>query len=142
MQDVATTNEASFDESAMVSPEEFELFKQLQAKIKKQKEMAGQLKGKLFEELTNDFGSAFFNLVKEQVTISTKEAYSDGNIYAITFGVDKEEGEEVDTKELTTRVIDEYLSKLEPMMGTAKSIKLTGTYEGKELFWQIRKRDA
>jgi len=136
------SEEESFDMNDLMTPEEFEQFKALEAKIKKQKKMAGQMKGKVFEDLTAKFGSTMSSLVKQQITISTKDAYSDGQIYSITFGVEQDEQPDIDTKELTTNIIDEFLSKVEPIMGVAKSLNLTGTYEGDKLFWQIRKRDA
>ena len=77
MQDVANVSQAEdMDFSDMITPEEFAKFKELEAKIKKQKQQAGAFKGKVFEELTTEFGSLMSSLVKQQVTISTKEAYS------------------------------------------------------------------
>jgi len=128
--------------SNLMTPEEMALLKKLQEKRKAQQKAMGGIKDNLFETLTSTFGAAMSKVKKDVVTVSLKEAYADGNIYAITFGVeDDESGEQdVDTGALALSIIDGHIDTIEPIMGISNSVKVTGTYEGKKLFWQIRKR--
>lgn len=136
---------AKIQEEQLMTPEEMALLKKLQEKRKAQQKALGGVKEKLFEELTENFGSAMSKVKKDVVTISIKEPAPDGNIYAITFGVeneDEDQDQEIDTNQLATKIIEQNMSIIEPLMGISQSIKVSGTYKGKKLFWQIRKRPA
>ena len=124
----------------LMSPEEMAMLKKLQAKAKSMKAAMGGIKTDLFQVLTTTFGATISKVKKDVVTISTGEALADGNIYALTFGVEGQEDGDVNTKELATKIIEDHLSEIEPIMGIGNSLKIAGTFEGKKLFWQIRKR--
>lgn len=129
----------------LMTPEELALLKRLQEKRKAQQKQLGSIKETLFTDLTSLFGAAMSKAKKDVVTVSLKsdKPYSDGNIYAVTFGVDDEsETEEIDTHALALSIIEKTIDKVEPLMGISNSLKVTGTFEGKKLFWQIRKRSA
>ena len=124
----------------LMTPEEMAMFKKLKAKSQAMQKAMGGIKENLFQTLTKAYGSTLAKVKKDVVTISTGVAMPDGNIYAITFGVEGEEEGEVDTKALATKLIEDNLQEIEPIMGISNSLKITGTFEGKKLFWQVRKR--
>ena len=128
------------EESDLLTPEELAMLKKLTAKRKAQQAGMSKHKDNLFESLTTAFGPTIAKVKKDVVTISTGDPLEDGNVYAITFGSDEETEQEVDTKELATTIIGNHLAAIEPIMGISSSMKVTGTYEGKKLYWQIRKR--
>ena len=128
------------EQADLMTPEEMAMLKTLQAKRKAQQASMGGHKDALFAALTDAFGPTIAKVKKDVVTISTGDPLEDGNIYAITFGSDEETEQEVDTKELATTLISNHLAAIEPIMGISSSMKVTGTYEGKKLYWQIRKR--
>ncbi|KKQ34589.1 MAG: hypothetical protein US52_C0053G0012 [candidate division WS6 bacterium GW2011_GWA2_37_6] len=140
-EEVTTTQDDEM--SGMMTPEELAMWKKLQAKRKAMTKQMGSIKEVLFKALTQNFASSIVRAKKDIVTISTKEKYVDGNAYSISFGVEQEESEnsdELDTNELAVRILDENIGNLEPIMGIANNVKLSGTYEGKKLFWIIRKK--
>lgn len=126
-------------DSTLMTPEEMAQYKALQQKMKDMKKAVGPAKDKLFTDLTEAFGALIYKAKKDIVTISTGEPYEDGNIYAITMGVD-EEKEEINTKELAVQIIENKLSTIESLMGISNSLTVKGEYDGKKLYWQIRKR--
>ena len=130
----------TFDESDLMTPEEMVMLKKLTEKRKSQQKAMSGIKDNLFQTLTGAFGAAFSKVKKDVVTVSTKEKMPDGNIYSITFGVEADDKDGVDTNALAISVIEGHLDVIEPIMGISNSLKVDGTYEGKKLFWQIRKR--
>lgn len=133
--------ETSQEEMAdLMTPEEIALFKKLQAKKKAMQQAMSGHKEKLFKNLTEDFGATISKAKKDVVTISTGEPLEDGNIYAITFGSDEQEDADLDSKALAESIIQKFLATIEPIMGTGNSVKVTGTYQDKKLFWQVRRR--
>jgi hypothetical protein len=139
------TNLASveeIDEDGLMTPEELALLKKLNAKRKKQKEQLSGAKENLFQSLTEEFAAIISKAKKDAVTVSSKEACSDGNSYAVTFGVvpDNEEESDIDADALVKAIVEQNLSTIEPIMGISNSMKVTGEYEGRKLFWQIRKK--
>jgi len=135
------TDLTTIEASGLMTPEELALLKQLQDKRKAQMKQMGSIKENLFKSLTESFGMAISKAKKDLVTVSTK-VLDDGNIYAITFGAESEEDVDINTEVLAEEIISQHLSDVEPIMGIASSMKVSGTYEGKKLFWQIRKRSA
>ena len=127
--------------SEFMTPDELELLKKLQAKRKAQVSQMGAVKETLFQNLTKTFGSIISKCKKDLVTVSSP-VMEDGNIYAVTFGIEDETKSEVNTEELAKSIIEAHLATIEPIMGIGSSTKISGTYEGKKLFWQIRKRQA
>ena len=123
----------------LMTPEEMALLKKLQEKRKAQQKAMGGVKDDLFQTLTKGFGKDVYKAKKDVVTISTKDPYTDGNIYAITFGVEEEDSD-VDQKALVASILEGSMNTIDAIMGISNSIKVSGTYEGKKLFWQIRKR--
>jgi hypothetical protein len=134
------TEENGVEAPELMSPEEMAMLKKLQAKSKAMKAAMGGIKTDLFQVLTQTFGATISKVKKDVVTISTGEPMADENIYAITFGVETTEDGDVDTKALAVQIIENHLSEIEPIMGIGNSLKIAGTFEGKKLFWQIRKR--
>ncbi len=142
MQDLATV-EQSMETSDLMTPEELALFKKLKEKAKKQKELQKEVRENTFENLTNDFASIIMQAKKELVSISPKDALDDGMKYTITFGEDtSDDDESIDTNQIALDLLEKYLPKIEAIMGISNSVKLTGTYQGKSLFWQVRRREA
>lgn len=128
-------------EDDLMTPEEMQLLKKLQAKRKSQQKALSGVKDKLFEDLTLGFAETISTIKRDAVTISTKEDYSDGNTYAITFGSNEEvEGDGIDGKQLSIDILDMHLSTIDAIMGISNSIKIAGVFEGKKVFWQIRKK--
>jgi hypothetical protein len=127
-------------ESVLMTPEEMAKLKALQEKSKAMKKALGGVKDDLFQSLTEKFAPTITKVKKDQVTVSTGEALEDGNIYAISFGSEEEVDQEVDTKKLAETIIGENLATIEQIMGISNSMKITGTFEGKSYFWQVRKR--
>lgn len=134
------TNIQAADDTELMTPEEMALFKKLQEKRKKQKSLLKGTKEELFNSLTENFGSAMAKAKKDVSSISMKEKAEDGNLYAISFGVEDDETEEIDTEALAQRIINENMHLIDQLMGLSNSAKLTGEYNGKKLFWQIRKK--
>jgi len=130
------------DLSELMTPEEMAMFKKLQAKRKAMQKASGSLKEQLFKSLTENYAPTIVKAKKDVVTISLDKPFSDGNTYAISFGVEEDEDntEEVDSSALALKLIEENIGNIEPLMGISNSLKLSGQYEGKKLFWQIRKR--
>ena len=137
MTDLQTATD--FDSSDLMTPEELAMLKKLQEKRKAQQKQMGSIKDSLFISLTENFGPLMSKIKKDVVTVNTKIPFADGNRYAITFGMDVEETEELDTAALAVKIMEASLDKVEPIMGISNSLKLTGEYEGKKLFWQVRK---
>ena len=135
-------DQGQVEEDMLMTPEEMALLKKLQAKRKQQQKAMSGVKETLFQDLTMGFGEPMSMIKKDITTISTKEEYADGNVYSITFGSDEEVESSIDPKELAASILDEHLSKIEAIMGISNSIKLPGTFEGKKVFWQIRKPKA
>ena len=143
MTDEVTTTQ----DNDLMTPEELALLKKLQAKRKAQQAKMGETKETFFTTLTEKFAAIMGKCRKDVITVGmdSKKPFSDGNIYAVTFGIDDEkpEGqEEIDTHSLAERIVSENIETIEPLMGISNSLKVSGTYEGKKLFWQIRKRPA
>jgi len=138
-EEMVVAGDNGIDMGDLMSPEEMAQYKALQQKMKAQKAAVGPAKSKLFNTLTEKFAGLILQAKKDIVTISTGEAYLDGNIYTVTFGVD-EEKEVIDTKKLTLDIIDANQAPIESLMGIADSLKVNGEFNGKKLFWQIRKR--
>lgn len=128
------------EDNELMTPEEMALWKKLQEKRKKQKNLLKGTKDELFNSLTENFGSAMAKCKKDVSTISMKEKAEDGNLYAISFGVEEEESEEIDTEALAQRIINENMHLIDQLMGMSSSAKLSGEYNDKKLFWQIRKK--
>ena len=128
----------------LMTPEELALLKKLQAKRKAQQAKMGETKETFFTTLTEKFAAIMGKCRKDVITVGmdAKKPFSDGNIYAVTFGIDDEKPEEIDTHSLAERIVTENIETIEPLMGISNSLKVSGTYEGKKLFWQIRKRPA
>lgn len=135
---------ASGNKEALMSPEEMALLKKLQGKQKAMKQAMGSVRESLFQTLTTKFGAAISKVKKDVVTITTKTAVDDGNIYSISMGVVEKKDEEgdVDTAGLASEIIDSNLATIDSLMGISSSMRVAGTFEGKELFWSIRKRAA
>lgn len=133
---------SGIDTSELMTPEELALFKKLQAKRKAQQKMLGTVKDELFQNLTQTFGQLVSRAKTDVSTVSTKEPYTDGNIYAVSFGVDEDKADEVDHDKVTRDLLDKFLPVIESIMGVSNSMKITGTFSGKKLFWQVRKRSA
>jgi len=127
--------------SDLMTPEEMAMLKKLQAKRKSQQKAMGATKQTLFEELTTLFGDQIKSIKKEVRTISTKVPRPDGNIYAISFGSDEDTDADVDTVTLANDILDHNPDVVASIMGISNSIKVSGSYEGQKLFWQIRKRE-
>lgn len=141
MNDELATNE-DFELDELMTPEEMALYKKLHEKKKAQQKAMNGVKDKLFNTLTGEFGGIISKVKKDVVTVSLKDPYEDGNIYAITFGSEEETEQEIDTQALAKAIIDQNLDAIEPIMGISNSMKVSGSFEGKKLFWQIRKRPA
>lgn len=142
MNEMETTEAESMNDFAdLMTPEELAQLKELQAKRKEMQKAMSGVKESFFKTLTETYGSVLAKVKKDVVTISTKEAHSDGNIWAITFGVEEDTKEgDIDTKELTTTIIDAHLANIERLMGISNSLKVQGEVEGKKVYFQFRKR--
>lgn len=110
-----------------MTPEELQMFKELTAKYKEVKAEAGTKKNELFEKVIGSFGAKIASVKKDIVTITTKEAYTDGNVWSITIGMEGDESADVDTAELAVEVMDDILSDVESVLGLGSSVKVAGT---------------
>lgn len=143
-EEMATTEQTMDSGAELMTPEELALLKKLQAKRKQQQKALSGAKESLFDNLTEQFIEQMKKQKKDLITISTgKEPYSDGNLYAITFGTDTSEDgdEQTDSKELAVSILDSHINTIDMLMGISNSIKVTGDFQGQKAYWQIRKRD-
>ena len=143
--DLAEEEEEKEDQGhlEMMSVDELELLKKLQKKQKAQKAASGKIRENLFNKLTEAYADAITMAKKNLVTISTKTPLEDGNVYTITLGEkEKDDQEDVNTSNLAKEIVGQNLPVIESLMGIAFSMQVNGTYEGKELYWQIRKRKS
>ena len=122
-----------------ITPERLAEFKKMQEEYKQWKSDLTENKKELFEKIIAQAGEALGKVKKTVVTVSTKEAYKDGNIWAISFGLSAEA--EGDTQEIAVGIMDEFLTEVESNIGIQSSVKLEGSYKGKEMFLQFRKRE-
>ena len=123
-----------------MTAEELQQLKDLTAKFKEGKKEAGALKDTLFEKVIGTFGAKIASVKKDIVTITTKEAYSDGNVWAITVGIENDDAEEANTSELAVEVMEDVIADVEAVLGLGSSVKVAGTYEGQKMSVQFRKR--
>jgi hypothetical protein len=139
-EEIQTTEELATDD--LMTPEEMAMLKKLQEKRKAQMKQMSSHKENLFQTLTSEFGQVMAKVKKDISTISTKNPLDDGNVYAITFGVESDDDEDspIDSEAVAKELIEKHLSTIEPIMGISNSLKVSGTYEGQKLYWQIRKR--
>lgn len=133
------TEEEDFSFDDLMSPEEMATLKALKEKAKNMKAGLEKGKGVMFEKLVVNFAERISQASKDVVTVSTKEPYTDGNLYSITFGAE-EKKEAIDTNALAKEILDEYLTNIEQFMGLSDSVRFNGQYQGEKVYFQIRKR--
>ena len=122
-----------------MTPEELALYKKLTEKRKAQQKAMAGVKDQLFNLLTESYGATFARAKKDVTTLSLKDPFDDGNKYSVTFGSDEDIAADIDPNQVVTEIIENNLSTIEPIMGISNSLKVSGTYQDKKLFWQIRR---
>ena len=124
-----------------MTPEKIAELKKLQAEYKEYREGLKENKTELFGEILEMFGDRFESLKKDLTTISTGEPFTDGNVWAITFGVEAgSEDEAKDSKEVAKELLEAHLDAIEHIIGIGSSGKITGKYKGQNCYLQFRKR--
>jgi hypothetical protein len=124
-----------------MTPEDFEQLKALKEKLKEHKEGLTEHKASLFQDIMEEFGSEIASCGKSVITISTKEAMPDGNVWSISLGL-KEEGEKGDAEKVAKKIMEKFNERAEEIMAMNDSGKVEGTFEGNEAYLQLRRREA
>ena len=125
-----------------MTPEKIAELKKLQAEYKEYREGLKENKTELFANILEQFGDKFVALKKDLTTISTGEAFSDGNTWAITFGVEasEDDAEAEDSKAVAKELLEAHLDAIEHIIGIGSSGKITGDFQGQKCYLQFRKR--
>ena len=124
-----------------MTPEKIAELKILQAEYKEYREGLKENKTELFASILEQFGDKFVALKKDLTTISTGEAFTDGNTWAITFGVEAGSDEESeDGKAVAKELLETHLDAIEHIIGIGSSGKITGKFQGQDCYLQFRKR--